>query len=1013
MTDLLEPPFRGTAIYNPQLLSREELLRSFIARQEELSRVMASLRREAEGQPQHHLVVGARGMGKTTLLARLRFAIADDEVLARRCLPLVFPEEQYNVGNLADFWLNCVDALADVLEAQHDVETAAGLDEQIARIQGLPAVAERRQQALNLLCDLATRLDRRLVLLVDNVDMVLDRLASEDWALREVLSAESRIQLIGATSAPLESHYRHDRAFYDFFRVHHLKGLTEAETFDVLRRLAAATGAARVIRLLDEEPDRIKTVRSMSGGNPRTVVLLFTLLERGVEGDVRTDLERLLDLCTPLYKHRIEVLPAQVQQVLDALAMHWDPATAAQVATATHLTVNTASSQLERLVKDGTVEKVQLPGTRKLGFQIAERFFNIWCLMRASRRVRRRLAWLVEFLRRMYGLDELTRLAQRHLSGSRRDDRIREAEMGLALADAIDEPSLRYALETDSVRALCDTRLNRERLAEILDLDGADAGLASRVERLRLLAEARDICLAAGEIMPGWDPAAFWERVSRSPSLELGDKHKTACLARDHDVEKLGELERILAKEWARFQTRFDPSELEHLSDAIHLGDIDIDAPAPAELEAAALVHGSVSLIPCALAIASEVTDIDRALFTRTIQDSRSPYVRLRWAQIAAESGIATTVIAARLREVVDGQHWDAEVLADLGVALRKWGHDLDAAEEALRLAIDKSPDIARPRHSMGLVKYEQGQYGAAEQNFREAIARDPNKAATWQMLAMVLYRLARFSDAEVAYRRVLVLQPNNAWSWDGLGDVLKHLERPAEAEQAYREALKLDPTEPWYWADLATILHFHLERFIEAEQAYREALARRPNMTSWWHTLGRLLQDKLGRSDEAEGAFREAVTWAPENAVSWNSLAWNLYTRGKELTEAVAAARTAGDLDSSPYIAHTVATVLVASGEWAQAEPWARRFIGADAEFLDETWPDVLRFFAEAVTHGFHAEARALLVETGLGERWEPMVRALEVVARGVQQLGALAPEMREAVRLVLVRIAPDLLAE
>ena len=72
---------------------------------------------------------------------------------------------------------------------------------------------------------------------------------------------------------------------------------------------AELTGHERVTRLLDHEPSRVRTVRLMAGGNPRTVVLLFSVLAQGTDGDVRADLERLLDLCTPLYKHRLEVLP--------------------------------------------------------------------------------------------------------------------------------------------------------------------------------------------------------------------------------------------------------------------------------------------------------------------------------------------------------------------------------------------------------------------------------------------------------------------------------------------------------------------------------------------------------------------------------------------------------------------------------------------------------------------------------------------------------------------------------
>jgi len=408
MSDVFDRPLHGVAIYNPRLLSKDELIKTFVARQSQLDRLVDALRREAVAQPQHHLMVGARGMGKTTLLNRLRFAIEDDDVLSTRCLGLAFPEEQYNIGTLADFWLNCVYALADEFESSERTELLEGLDEEIARIQALTTPDERRQDALGLLCRLSDRLDRRLVLLVDNLDLVLDRLQDEQWSLREVLSNEARIQIVGATSAPLEAYYRHDKAFYDFFRVHHLTGLGEEETFDVLRRLAHLTGHAQIEELLEKDPGRIKSIRLMAGGNPRTVVLLFSLLAQGSQGDVRSDIERLLDHCTPFYKHRIEALSTQAQRVLYALAMHWAPATAAEIATAMHLKVNAVSSQLDRLVKDGTVEKVTLPDTKKYGFQIAERFFNIWCLMRASRRVRCRLVWLAEFLRLMFGPAELS-----------------------------------------------------------------------------------------------------------------------------------------------------------------------------------------------------------------------------------------------------------------------------------------------------------------------------------------------------------------------------------------------------------------------------------------------------------------------------------------------------------------------------------------------------------------------------------------------------------------------------
>lgn len=97
--------------------------------------------------------------------------------------------------------------------------------------------------------------------------------------------------------------------------------------------------------------------------------------------------------------------------------------------------VNAVSAQLARLVNQGVVQKVPYDQEKKTAFQIAERFFNIWYLMRASRRVRRRLAWLVEFLRIFYSPPALLAEAQKHLLRSSLDlDPLRRAEYGFALA---------------------------------------------------------------------------------------------------------------------------------------------------------------------------------------------------------------------------------------------------------------------------------------------------------------------------------------------------------------------------------------------------------------------------------------------------------------------------------------------------------------------------------------------------------------------------------------------------
>lgn len=420
----------AVAVYNPDLLAKHELVSLFVARRPLLDRLVRDLHDETAGVAQHHLIVGQRGMGKTTLLRRLRYAIEDDPDLDARFVALVFPEEQYNVASLSDFWLNCVDALADTLESRGRQEAAA-IDEQVAQIVAIVEETERRASALSLLLSLADRIARRMVLLVDNLDLVLARFAQDDWALRELLSREPRLLLIGATSQALQSSFRYDQAFYDFFRIHHLDGLDDKQTFEVMRHLAEMTKQPRVREVIERDPGRIQTLRLLSGGNPRTLVLLFNLLAQGSDGDARSDLERLLDQITPLYKHRFEELPAQAQRVVDGLALGWDPMTARDLADRLRLDINQTSAQLNRLVKQGVVEKIRLPGNARTGFQLSERFFNIWYLMRASRRMRRQLIFLVKFLELFFPKPALRAQAQRR---RRETQSAEDADSGSALA---------------------------------------------------------------------------------------------------------------------------------------------------------------------------------------------------------------------------------------------------------------------------------------------------------------------------------------------------------------------------------------------------------------------------------------------------------------------------------------------------------------------------------------------------------------------------------------------------
>ncbi|MBM4365201.1 MAG: ATP-binding protein [Deltaproteobacteria bacterium] len=402
-----------TLAYNPALLDVEELVRGFVARGQLLDQILDDLR---QGRRVHRLLVGQRGMGKTTLLRRVAAEVARDPALAERWTALAFPEEQYNVVTLSDFCANCLDAAADGLQMAGDHEGADRID---ATLRALPAAEDARATyALDHLLALAGA-GKRLLLCVDNLQQVLGRLQEhEQWSLRRVMSETDRLALLGASPALPEPSVDYGAAFYDFLQVTRLDALDFDEAVGMLDALAEQAGAEDLRALLKSRPARLHALFVLAGGNPRTVVMLFDLLRVAPGEDTHRMLEHLVDRATPLYKARFEELAEQAQVVLGALALHWHPATAAQLADATRLDVNTVSTQLTRLHREGLVLKVDIAGEARTGFLVAERFFNIWYLMRASRRSRGRVLGFARCLEAIYDGDGLRGLALRALASA-------------------------------------------------------------------------------------------------------------------------------------------------------------------------------------------------------------------------------------------------------------------------------------------------------------------------------------------------------------------------------------------------------------------------------------------------------------------------------------------------------------------------------------------------------------------------------------------------------------------
>lgn len=399
-------------LYNPVLMSEAEIKQTFVARQQLLDELLETIQKQPKGAGvQHVVIVAPRGMGKTTILLMVQFALKD-RGLDNQWQAVQFPEESYAVNDLADFWIETLRNLSAATGELYLEEQAAELPRKYKKN------ADLQEAALAVLRDWSRRNGKRLVLLVDNFDQILEQIRAErdNAALRKELMNEDTFMLMGGATAFFHEANAYDQPLYNFFRVYHLEDLTFAQIQDLLRQRASADGIADFEKNLQANRVRLRVLHYFTGGNPRLVLMLYRVVTQSHWNEVRVGLEKLLDEVTPYYKAKIESLPAQQRKILDHIArissQTNEGLTPGEIAEATRLSPQATSSQLKRLAELGYVRAANLRG-RNSYYTLSEPLYAIWHQMRFGRGARRRVQWLVDFLKSWYDAEEMGSESQR------------------------------------------------------------------------------------------------------------------------------------------------------------------------------------------------------------------------------------------------------------------------------------------------------------------------------------------------------------------------------------------------------------------------------------------------------------------------------------------------------------------------------------------------------------------------------------------------------------------------
>ena len=400
--------------YNPAEMPLDELEQGLVGRGDLLDRLLAAVREQTgAGSIQHYLLLGPRGIGKTTMLLMLRKKLQEDPELYQRWFCVQYREEEFYVNTLRDLLalaLEYLDAEEHVPEAGAALEQAEAQDDD----------EESLATILTALRRISQKHGKRILLLIDNFDRVFSRRTLSQpgqYAFRSLLATEPLIMVVGTSVHLFEDVAAYDEAFFNFFAPVYMQNLDEDQIEDLIRTRAELDENHEFLEHYDENRAKVRAITFLTGGNPRLVLMLYDILSRKHFLPVVDALRETIDKLTPLLKDVLENMPAQQSKVLDALMRLNGVASPSDIADRARLPLNAVTTQLGRLKQTRFVESTGEGRGKPSLYRVADQMFRTWYQMRYLRPARRRIELFVEFIRVWFSVEDradvLTQMRQR------------------------------------------------------------------------------------------------------------------------------------------------------------------------------------------------------------------------------------------------------------------------------------------------------------------------------------------------------------------------------------------------------------------------------------------------------------------------------------------------------------------------------------------------------------------------------------------------------------------------
>ncbi|MBI4332485.1 MAG: tetratricopeptide repeat protein [Chloroflexi bacterium] len=396
--------------FNPSLAAPKVLQETLVGREKQLGNILRKI--EESGQEtslRHFMIVGQRGSGKTHMLLLIYYTVNGTIQwngkfgnLKNSWIPVRFAEEEYRITSLGELLLRVAQ------EAEKEEPSLSGREPSEELSVQVPKHSEA-EQMLDLLLEHRKRLGKRLLLLIDNFHDILQRFTAEDRGrLRDILTGKDLFMLIGTAPSLFSQITSYEDTFYNFFENLWLESLSEEQGTNLFIKWREQEGGRLDANGLKELRPRIKALIHLTGGNPRLILGVYSILMENPVLEVEDAFVALLDDLTPYYQSRVKELSPQQAKILDAMALADRPSSPTEIAADTQLEITKITSQLKRMGTAGYVEPLREGRKRRVLYDVTDRLFRLWRQMRVESG-RRYLKFLVTIVKVWYSEVEIKR----------------------------------------------------------------------------------------------------------------------------------------------------------------------------------------------------------------------------------------------------------------------------------------------------------------------------------------------------------------------------------------------------------------------------------------------------------------------------------------------------------------------------------------------------------------------------------------------------------------------------